>query len=93
MSSVSQFPTIQCWLGIDVAKLKLDVALLSFTDKHAKGKLKSKVFANDPAGLRLLAAWLIERGAGPADCHVCIEATGPYSEAPATALADGRLAC
>lgn len=72
------------WLGIDVAKLKLDVALL-----NAKGKLKSKVFANDPAGLRSLAAWLIERGAGPAECHVCMEATGPYSEAPATALADG----
>ena len=84
MISIIQFSTIQCWLGIDVAKLKLDVALL-----NAKGKLKSKVFANDPAGLRSLAAWLIERGAGPADCHVCMEATGPYSEAPATALADG----
>lgn len=76
--------TIQYWLGIDVAKLKLDVALL-----NAKGKLKSKVFANDPAGLRSLASWLVERGAGPGECHVCMEATGPYSEAPATALADG----
>jgi transposase len=72
------------WLGIDVAKLKLDVALL-----NGKGKLKSKVFPNDPAGLRSLAAWLIERGAGPAECHVCMEATGPYSEVPATTLADG----
>ena len=71
-----------CWLGIDVAKLKLDVALL-----NAKGKLKSKVFSNDPAGLRSLAAWLVERGAGAGECHVCMEATGPYSEAPATALA------
>ena len=71
------------WLGIDVAKLKLDVARL-----NVKGKLKAKVFTNDAAGHRALMAWLIERGADPAACHVCMEATGPYSEASAIALAD-----
>jgi transposase len=75
--------TLLFWLGIDVAKLKLDVALL-----NTKGKLKSKVFANEAAGHRALIAWLTEHGAGPDVCYVCMEATGPYSEAPATALAD-----
>ena len=65
-------------LGIDVAKKKLDVALM-FNDKSLLKK-----FDNTPKGFNLLAGWLaslhIER------VHACLEATGPYSEAVAEFL-------
>jgi transposase len=74
---------IQFWLGIDVSKRKLDVALLD-----ARGKFKSRVVPNDASGFAQLIKWLQERAAAPGACHVCMEATGPYSEASATALSD-----
>jgi transposase len=73
------------WLGIDVAKRKLDVALLDERDK-----VKSRVFPNDAAGHAALRKWLAERGASQQDTHVCLESTGPYSEAPALALVDAQ---
>jgi transposase len=77
------------WLGIDVAKGKLDVALVD-----ERGKLKSRVFSNDTKGHAGLVAWLRERSGATADLRVCMEATGPYSEAPATALVDaGFVVC
>lgn len=74
---------IRFWLGVDVSKLKLDVALLD-----ERGKVKSKVFPNTTAGVTQLRHWLSERGASPLQCRICMEATGPYSEASATALVD-----
>jgi len=71
------------WVGIDVAKRKLDVALLDDA-----GKVKSKVLANDPAGFAALMTWLKERGADAASAHVCMESTGSYSEGCATFFAD-----
>lgn len=71
------------WVGIDVSKSKLDVALLD-----DNGKTKSHVFNNDAKGLAALLAWLQSRGCDKATTKVCMEATGPYSEAPATALSD-----
>lgn len=60
-------------LGIDISKKKMDV-LLILHDKRIK-----KVFVNTPKGFKLLYAWLetlhIEH-----DVHICMEATGPYSE-------------
>jgi transposase len=68
-------------LGIDISKLKFDVALL-----RAGGKFKHRVFPNTPAGFLQLSAWLekqkVER------VHACLEATGTYSEAVATYLSD-----
>jgi transposase len=68
-------------LGIDISKLKFDVALL-----RAGGKFKHRVFPNTPAGFLQLSAWLekqkVER------FHACMEATGTYSEAVATYLSD-----
>jgi transposase len=65
-------------LGIDVAKLKLDVALL------CEGKTVTKQFANSLAGFKLLQAWLnslhIEQ------VHACLEATGSYGDAIAQFL-------
>lgn len=70
-------------VGIDVAKKKVDL----FVVCQEKGK--SKVFANTPAGHREIQHWLSERGFMPATTHVCLEATGPYSEVLATTLVTG----
>lgn len=71
------------WVGIDVAKRKLDVALLD-----EAGKVKSKVLANDPTGFAALMIWLKERGADATSTHLCLESTGVYSEGCATFFAD-----
>ena len=61
-------------LGIDISKLKFDVALL-----RDSGKLKHRVFPNTPAGFCQLSAWLAKQQVGRV--HACLEATGAYSEA------------
>ncbi len=66
--------TTDVFVGIDVSKLKLDVARLRL------GKVRNKVFSNDRTGFRALAAWLSEDSITPAQAHLCMEATGPYSE-------------
>lgn len=68
-------------LGIDVAKAKLDVALM-----RPAGKWRTKVVANNPAGFAELRAWLAKQGVVRA--HVCMEATGVYWERVAEYLAD-----
>lgn len=73
----------ELWVGIDVSKRKLDVALMD-----ERGKLKSRVFDNDSPGHAALLRWLRDRGALLEHTHLCLEATGPYSEAVAVALAD-----
>lgn len=58
-------------LGIDVSKLKLDVALLlPTTVTH------TATFLNSPKGFDALARWLARYAAAP---RVCLEATGSYS--------------
>ena len=60
-------------LGIDVAKLKLDVALVS------AGKTRTKKFDNSPQGFQLLQTWLTSLHL--TQVHACLEATGTYGEA------------
>lgn len=75
---------MQSYLGVDVSKAKLDVALLLPNDKF-----KSKVFANDGRGHEALLQWLHSQlPGGLQDLHVCMEATGVYHEALACALHD-----
>jgi len=83
---VGQPTAATAFVGIDVAKATLDACLLL-----PGGKARAATFANDPAGHAALIAWADRHAAGlPA--HFCLEATGPYSELPATALAEaGRL--
>jgi transposase len=71
------------WVGIDISKSKLDVALLD-----ERGKLKSHVFSNDSKGHGMLVAWLLDRCGSQERVSVCMEATGPYGETVAIALAD-----
>src|SRR5574338_1284392 len=68
------------YLGIDVAKAKLDCAL-----RMPDGKFRHKVVENTPAGFAALREWLAKQGAD--SVHVCMEATGTYWEAVAEALA------
>lgn len=68
-------------VGIDVSKSKLDVCVV------LGDKVKTKVFANTVSGRTLLLQWLAGRELR-ADTPVVLEATGPYSEAIGTALAD-----
>jgi len=67
-------------LGIDIAKLKFDVALI------VKDKFKSKVFHNTPEGFASLSEWLAQHGIS--QLHACMEATGVYWVALAEYLAD-----
>jgi transposase len=68
------------YLGIDVAKAKLDCAL-----RLPKGKIRHKVVDNTPAGFKDLRSWLAKQGAD--SVHVGMEATGTYWEAAAEFLA------
>lgn len=78
---------MQSFLGVDVSKAKLDVALLL-----SSGKFKSKTFANDRNGFEALRLWLQELlPQGLESLHVCMEATGAYHEALACTLHDQGL--
>lgn len=68
----------QASLGMDVAKLKLDVALLTTNKTH------TKQFENSPAGFQALQAWL--GSFSLPTLHVCLEATGTYGAAVALFL-------
>jgi transposase len=63
----------QAFLGIDISKLKLDVALLTEPDR-----VKCKIFQQTPEGFQRFNAWLAKRGI--TQVHACMEATGNYFE-------------
>jgi transposase len=68
-------------VGIDVSKMKLDVAV-----RLANGKLRTKVVSNNPEGFEQLSGWLARQAISEA--HVCMEATGIYWERIAEYLSD-----
>jgi transposase len=70
-------------VGIDVAKAKLDIAVVL-----GAGKCKSKVVGNTATGFEQLLAWLAKHGVAASGAVVCMEATGVYWEAVAEHLAD-----
>lgn len=72
------------FIGIDVSKTKLDVALLM-----PNGKTRSKTVTNSADGWQALWAWLlIHADSQDKDLHVCLEPTGTYHEAVALFLHD-----
>lgn len=73
------------YLGVDVAKAKLDCALLD----SATGKIKSKVVPNTAEGFRTLLEWLDKHKAP--EPFIVMEPTGVYHEAAALALTDAGL--
>ena len=73
------------YLGVDVAKAKLDCMLLN----SVTGKLKSKSIPNTIAGFKQLLDWLTKHEARTA--HVIMEPTGVYHEPAALALSDAGM--
>jgi transposase len=73
------------YLGIDVAKAKLDCMLLDSTT----GKLKSKSINNSAVGFKQLLEWLDKQKVQ--QVHVIMEPTGTYHEPAALALTDAGL--
>lgn len=66
-------------LGIDIAKAKYVVSV-----RTPEGKRRHKSFPNTREGHAALLAWLRRHAPGPV--HACLEATGTFAEAVATAL-------
>lgn len=66
-------------LGLDVAKLKFNACLM-----RVGGKLRHKVFPNDPGGFAQLIDWFAKQGVE--HVHACLEATGAYGDSLAAYL-------
>ena len=75
------------YLGIDVAKLKLDCTLLDVE----RDKRKSKVVPNTADGVKTLIQWCARQGVPVEQTHAVMEATGPYHEQAATQIYDAGL--
>ena len=71
---------LTAYVGIDVAKTKLDVVL------RLGERAIHQVFANTADGFAALDAWLSSFALSPAQVRVCLEATGSYSDAIALDL-------
>jgi len=72
------------YIGIDISKQTLDVALLIDLERLKK---RSKKLSNTVEGFAELIGWCRQHsGAEPAELHAVMEATGPYHEAVAEAL-------
>ncbi|MEQ1742536.1 MAG: IS110 family transposase [Candidatus Nitrotoga sp.] len=79
---------IMLYLGMDVAKAKLDCCLLL---DEASGKRKTKVVKNTRSGIVDLLAWVAKQNVSPETLHIVMEATGIYHEQAAMALADAGV--
>jgi transposase len=76
------------YLGMDVAKAKLDCCLLL---DEASNKRKTKVISNNKSGIADLLAWISKQQISPDALHVVMEGTGVYHEQAALALADAGV--
>ncbi len=76
------------YLGIDIAKAKLDCCLLLDPDSLQK---KSKSVANTKAGFANLLEWLGKKGVCPTQLHAVMEGTGVYHEQVALTLVEAGV--
>lgn len=76
------------YLGMDVAKAKLDCCLLL---DEATGRRKTKVVNNTKSGIADLLVWVIKQHIHSDELHVVMEGTGVYHEQAALALADAGV--
>jgi transposase len=76
------------FLGVDVAKAKLDCLLLD----RVSDRRRSKVVPNTPEGWAALVNWLSKQGAPGSDVHAILEPTGTYHEGVLFALAQESIA-
>jgi len=75
------------YLGMDVAKAKLDCLLLN--EDGDKGKSKS--IANSRSGIADFLVWIGKQHISPNELHVVMDTTGVYHEQAALALADAGV--
>lgn len=76
------------YLGIDVAKTKLDCVLLD----PATQRGKSKSVENTPEGVKTLLEWTLKQGVPAlAELHGVLEATGVYHETAALELVEAGV--
>jgi transposase len=73
------------YVGIDVSKARLDVFLVRVTEGETGDKREGQQFTNTLTGYGKLHAWLSRRLKAE-QVHICMEATGSYSEAAASYL-------
>lgn len=76
------------YLGIDVAKAKLDCCLLL---ELQSCKRKTKSFSNSNAGFTELVHWLDKQRISASDTHAVMEGTGVYHERAAISLHDAGM--
>ena len=76
------------YLGMDVAKARLDCCLLL---DEVSGKRKTKVVSNTKSGVVDLLAWVAKQNISPEALHVVMEGTGVYHEQAAPALAEAGV--
>ena len=76
------------YLGLDVAKMKLDACMLL---DEMGNKRKTKVVANTPSGVAELLRWALKHGADLSALHVVMEGTGVYHEQAAFTLSDAGV--
>ena len=76
------------YLGLDVAKAKLDACLLLDESQH---KRKTKVVGNSASGITELLLWAGKHGAEPSQLHAIMEGTGVYHELAAQSLSDAGV--
>lgn len=76
------------YLGMDVAKAKLDCCLLL---DEAGNKRKTKVVQNSKAGIADMLSWIAKQHVSSGELHVVMEGTGVYHEQAALALADAGV--
>ncbi|KXU82021.1 IS110 family transposase [Aeromonas enteropelogenes] len=76
------------YLGIDVAKAKLDCCLLL---ELPSGKRKTKSFSNNDSGFAELVHWLDRQRVSASDTHAVMEGTGVYHERTAITLHDAGM--
>lgn len=76
------------YLGIDVAKAKLDACLLL---DETQRKRKTKVVANSVQGIADLLQWVTKLGVALPSLHVIMEGTGVYHELAALTLSNAGV--
>lgn len=76
------------YLGMDVAKAKLDCCLLL---DETNGKRKTKVVSNTKSGIVDLLTWVAKQHIFPEELHVVMEGTGVYHEQAALVLSDAGV--
>ena len=72
---------MQAFIGIDVSKSKLDICVII-----ENSKIRKKIVKNSESGFMALKNWITKLDLQ--DSHICMEATGCYSEGVATFFHD-----